>query len=179
MNSPAGQRPGLPRYLPDEPLPARAYVPGLSPRPARSGAGTPSAPPGIDAWPRCREYLRGIDLFNHGYYWEAHEAWEALWQAASRGGPGALFLQGLIKLAAAGVKWRQENAAGVSSHARRAAELFAEVAGSTGRDRFLGLELEALSVFASSLAGDCRAMVGQDSSAFVPLILSLALPKEP
>ncbi|TGQ49534.1 DUF309 domain-containing protein, partial [Mesorhizobium sp. M1C.F.Ca.ET.210.01.1.1] len=24
----------------------------------------------------------GIDLFNHGYYWEAHEAWEPLWHAA-------------------------------------------------------------------------------------------------
>jgi Domain of unknown function (DUF309) len=20
----------------------------------------------------------GLDLFNHGYYWEAHEAWESL-----------------------------------------------------------------------------------------------------
>ncbi|MER9586456.1 DUF309 domain-containing protein [Mesorhizobium sp. M0276] len=24
----------------------------------------------------------GIDLFNHGYYLEAHEAWEPLWHAA-------------------------------------------------------------------------------------------------
>ncbi|MER9007639.1 DUF309 domain-containing protein [Mesorhizobium sp. M0862] len=26
----------------------------------------------------------GIDLFNHGYYWEAHEAWEPLWQTANQ-----------------------------------------------------------------------------------------------
>jgi uncharacterized protein len=24
----------------------------------------------------------GLDVFNHGYYWEAHEAWEGLWQVA-------------------------------------------------------------------------------------------------
>ncbi|MET2831203.1 DUF309 domain-containing protein [Mesorhizobium shangrilense] len=26
----------------------------------------------------------GSDLFNHGYYWEAHEAWEPLWHAAKQ-----------------------------------------------------------------------------------------------
>ncbi|MER9222262.1 DUF309 domain-containing protein [Mesorhizobium sp. M0644] len=25
-----------------------------------------------------------IDLINHGYYWEAHEAWEPLWHAAKQ-----------------------------------------------------------------------------------------------
>ncbi len=32
-------------------------------------------------------FLWGLDLFNHGYYWEAHEAWEGLWQVADRDGP--------------------------------------------------------------------------------------------
>jgi hypothetical protein len=68
-------------------------------------------------------YLYAIDLFNHGFYWEAHEAWEALWHAAGRRGPTADFLKGLIKLAAAGVKTREGRAAGVRQHAQRAAEL--------------------------------------------------------
>jgi hypothetical protein len=51
-----------------------------------------------------RAYLRGIDLFNFGYWWESHEAWEGLWRACGRRGPAADFLKGLIKLAAAGVK---------------------------------------------------------------------------
>nr|WP_244447982.1 DUF309 domain-containing protein [Neorhizobium vignae] len=49
----------------------------------------------------------GQDLFNHGYYWEAHEAWEGLWQAAKRGSQLRAFLKGLILLSAAGVKIRE------------------------------------------------------------------------
>ena len=64
------------------------------------------------------------DLFNNGYYWEAHEAWEGLWHAYRRSGAKADFVKGLIKLSAAGVKAREGNASGVSRHARRAVELF-------------------------------------------------------
>ncbi|MBI1348759.1 DUF309 domain-containing protein [bacterium] len=69
-------------------------------------------------------HRHAIDLFNHGYYWEAHEAWEALWVAVGRSGPVADLLKGLIKLAAAGVKLRAGNAAGVQRHAQRARQLF-------------------------------------------------------
>ena len=66
----------------------------------------------------------GFDLFNHGYYWEAHEAWERRWVAENRQGALADLLKGLIKLAAAGVKARAGKPAGVRRHARRAEELF-------------------------------------------------------
>ena len=49
-------------------------------------------------WRECREYLRGIDLFNYGYYWEAHEVWECLWHACGRQGPTSEFLKALIRL---------------------------------------------------------------------------------
>ncbi|WP_292396668.1 DUF309 domain-containing protein, partial [Mesorhizobium sp.] len=42
-----------------------------------------------------------IDLFNHGYYWEAHEAWEPLWHTAKQSTQHRLFFKGLILLAAA------------------------------------------------------------------------------
>lgn len=42
---------------------------------------------------------RGVDLFNAGAFWEAHEAWEAEWLMAE--GNRRLFLQGLIQIAAA------------------------------------------------------------------------------
>lgn len=45
---------------------------------------------------------RGIDLFNRRLFFEAHEAWEDAWRAES--GDRALFLQGLIQVAAAFVK---------------------------------------------------------------------------
>jgi predicted metal-dependent hydrolase len=75
-------------------------------------------------------------LFNAGYYWEAHEAWEGLWHAHGRLGPTANVLKGLIKLAAAGVKVRQGQPHGIITHARRAASLF-EAARAEGGDRRL------------------------------------------
>ena len=47
-------------------------------------------PPDPEQWHLCRPYLYGIDLFNDGYYWEAHEVWEGLWHACGlRGQPRA------------------------------------------------------------------------------------------
>ncbi len=85
----------------------------------------------------------GIDLFNQGYYWEAHEAWESLWHAFGRTGPQADFIKGLIKLAAAGVKAREGQAMGVQRHARRARELFlASANADSGRcDLCMGLSI--------------------------------------
>jgi hypothetical protein len=137
-----------PRYLPDEPLPPYSYVPGgRSPHPFSDPAGhSYNAPrdhppaPHADDWRTSRAYLRGVDLFNHGYYWEAHEAWEGLWHACGRGGPTADFLKGLIQLAVAGVKHWQGMPHGMTSHARRAAELWRAIA----KERFFGLRMDEL-----------------------------------
>lgn len=119
------------RLVPEQSLPAQAFVPGGPfPRPADTSVEEP--------------YLFGLDLFNHGYYWEAHEAWEALWHAAGRRGPPGDFLKGLIKLAAAGVKVREGQPAGVVNHGRRAAELFEQVRREGGVERVRGLELAEL-----------------------------------
>jgi hypothetical protein len=145
-----------PRYLPDEPLPATAYLPGRTPHPNQIAA-RPELPLPLDAprWADSRAYLRGIDLFNQGYYWEAHEAWEGLWHAAGRRGPTADFLKGLIKLAAAGVKVREGRPDGVVSHARRAAALFRQIASAVGCEdaRYLGLGLRELLDFSRAAEG--------------------------
>ncbi|AMV38543.1 DUF309 domain-containing protein [Planctomyces sp. SH-PL62] len=142
------------RSYQDEEPPARTYVPGAGrPKPPRDEA-RPSPPPiAGDAWAESPAYLRGVDLFNAGCYWEAHEAWEPLWLAHGRRGPIAAVLQGLIKLAAAGVKVRQGRPGGVRSHARRAADHFAEVRAEVGPS-LLGLDLDALIAFARSVADD-------------------------
>lgn len=44
---------------------------------------------------------RGIELFNSGRYFEAHEAWEGPWRPAPKGSPEKLFIQGLIMVSAA------------------------------------------------------------------------------
>lgn len=132
------------RYVPELPFPASSYVPkGPHPHPGHTRN------VGIDVE---RLYRFGIDLFNHGYYWEAHEAWEQLWQAEGRTGAVADFFKGLIKLAAAGVKAREGVPAGVIGHARRAAELFASAFQTTGETRLRGLDLKALGQFAQAVA---------------------------
>jgi hypothetical protein len=105
-------------------------------------------PPPLDpeTWEKNTAYLHGIDLFNHGFYWEAHEAWEGLWHACGRQGQVADFLKGLIKLAAAGVKMREGKPHGVVNHAARAADLFWRIDQYYGGKGacFLGLSLREL-----------------------------------
>jgi hypothetical protein len=106
-----------------------------------------------DGWQASDAYRHGIVLFNAGYYWEAHEEWEALWHAQQRTGPTAWIVQGLIKLAAAGVKARERRPAGVRSHGNGAASLFERAKESWGRFQ-LGLDLEELIAKARDIAAD-------------------------
>lgn len=137
-----------PRYAPDTPLPPYAYVPGHDlPHPVTDPRGHSYAASdrdlsaaksstsvdvatdaesrqamaaGLTADPR---WLHAIDLFNGGWYWEAHEAWEGFWHALGRVTPEARSIQGLIHLAAAAVKIREGKPAGVTRHTTRAWEL--------------------------------------------------------
>jgi hypothetical protein len=97
-----------------------------------TGAAEPLVP---NRWRENEEYLFAVDLFNHGYYWESHEAWESLWHAAGRRGPIAIWLKALIKLAAAAVKLREGNSHGVERHARRTVELLAELETASSPDQ--------------------------------------------
>ena len=53
----------------------------------------------------------GIDLFNRGEYWEAHEAWEADW-IHDRKGPDSGFYKGLIQIAAGCLHYGRRNRRG-------------------------------------------------------------------
>lgn len=138
--------------------PPYAFVPGGPwPHPRRDPAGhsfgqVAERPPAIerDAWRKSECYLRGVALFNAGYYWEAHEVWEALWHAHQRHGPIADLLKALIKLAAAGVKVRERQPGGVATHAGRAFLAIHAIREQVG-DRLLGLDLAGLSAFATSI----------------------------
>src|SRR5262245_51838818 len=143
----------VPRLVPDEAYPPYTFVPGRSPHPTADPAGhsfgvTPALPPAVepDRWQQCRPYLVGIDLFNGGYFWESHVAWESLWLAYGRRGPVADFLKGLIHLAAAGVKALEGRPRGVQSHSGRAAELWRGVSHHLGpeTDLFMGFRIGEL-----------------------------------
>lgn len=92
---PAGS--GQRRRVPWLSVPDRTFVAGHSPRPAEGW---------YAAADRAEWFDYGCDLFDAGCYFEAHEVWEQVWLAARkvRNDDDARFMQGLIRLAAAGVK---------------------------------------------------------------------------
>ena len=116
-----------PRWLPQKSLPPYAYLPGKNPHPVRDLAGhsyhVEPIPVSAEGSLGSDAFLWGLDLFNHGYYWEAHEAWEGLWRVADRDGPPRILFKGLILLSAAGVKIREHKNAAAARHAMRAAAM--------------------------------------------------------
>jgi predicted metal-dependent hydrolase len=54
---------------------------------------------------------KGIELFNSGRYWEAHEAWEHDWMP-DRKGPDSGFYKGLIQVAAGCLHYTRRNRRG-------------------------------------------------------------------
>ncbi len=94
------------RYC-DIPLPADRYIPGFNDRPTHSPADSYSddIPGGLR---KSIIFCYGVDLFNHGYYWEAHEAWEHIWIPRRETKEGT-FLKGLIQLTASVLKRLQRN----------------------------------------------------------------------
>jgi len=53
----------------------------------------------------------GIERFNQGRYWEAHEAWEGDWMPDRRG-PDSGFYKGLIQIAAGCLHYTRRNRRG-------------------------------------------------------------------
>lgn len=137
------------RYLPAWPLPTYIFVPGENPHPKKvgghmEGLKDPDAPVIDVVHPEKNEHLRyALDLYNHGYFWESHVYFEALWNAHKRQGSVADFLKALIKLGAAGVKISIEQKEAAKGHYERALELINEVQSVEG-DTFLGFELDQL-----------------------------------
>jgi hypothetical protein len=138
-----------PRYS-RRPFPAYRYVPGLHPHPNRDPSGhsyqprpTPSrhAPWRVDDWRTLDDWLYGVDLFNHFYFWEAHEAWEGLWAATGREAAPALMLQGLIQIAAALLKTHMGVVAGARTLSSEGLDKLRRAA--AAQARMLGLDLDA------------------------------------
>lgn len=173
-----------PRLLPDEPLPPYTFVPGRHPHPESDPAGhsfgrsRPAVQPlAVDRWSTCQPYLRGLDLFNHGFFWESHVEFESLWLAAGRHGETADFLKGLIHLAAAGVKYLEGKPAGVQSHARRAGGLFERLRAdaSPTRASWFGLHIALLAEIAQAVVAE--GWLAQQKVLLVPDLTSIELPK--
>lgn len=88
------------------------------------------------------DYFYAVDLFNAGYWWEAHVYWERLWSHDPA--PDAMtLLQGLIQLSAALVKRRQGNREGEAKLLAKALEKLRAVRSRSG-GVFMGVRLDPL-----------------------------------
>ncbi len=81
-----------------------------------------------------KEYLQGIDLFNQGNFFEAHEVWESIWMRSQ--GDTRLFYQALIQAAGALLHLRNKNYRGAYSLEQASLDKFSQIP-----DAFLGLRV--------------------------------------
>ena len=113
--------------MPSDPfdLPTYTYIPGKTPHPISDPRGHSYGVSEETSLSLEQMIARGSFLFEHGFYWEAHEAWEQAWIRLGRTGEKADQIKGVIKLAASGVKCLEENLSGAKRHYQRAQELLA------------------------------------------------------
>ncbi len=89
----------VPRYSPHLPLPLYRYIPGKGPKDEHR-----KDLPKIKKRDFSEAYRYGIDLFNHEFYYEAHEVWEELWHEVGHSTLQGKFLKALIQLSAIQLK---------------------------------------------------------------------------
>jgi hypothetical protein len=141
-----------PRYT-DLPFPPYRFRPGRHPHPTAHPNGHSYEPPGAPhhavafvephQWRDSPEYLYGCDLYNHAYWWEAHEAWEGLWQLTNKTDVQGRFLQALIQVAACHLKLEIGKPEGVRSLRASCAEHARFVLARIGETPYMGLAFAA------------------------------------
>lgn len=93
-------------------LPPHAHVPGQTPRhaPGTFDALHLSVRSGMSAaaLARTAAFRAGFCYLEAGYFWEAHEAWEPVWQALPPNSAERHFVQAIIQLANAELKLRMQ-----------------------------------------------------------------------
>lgn len=73
---------------------------------------------------RSDQFREGVNLFNEGYHWEAHEAWEDVWR--DQEGDAKTFVQGFVQMAAAYSFLKQGKAGSARYLFEKAVEKFLE-----------------------------------------------------
>ena len=154
----------VPRYS-QKTFPKYRHIPNLTPHPVidprghsfqRSEEKCAFIPP--EKWMQNDSYLFGVDLFNHGYWWEAHEAWENVWMTTQKTDLEGMYLQGLIQFAAALLKLYVGSKRGFDSlwrESQKKLKTCAQNLTESKKRQFMGIDLQAwlerAEVFSSSL----------------------------
>jgi len=122
-------------------MPARRHIPGSGSVPDRAVLDAAKSDPAAFAY--------GADLYNHGFFWEAHEVWEAVWMAATPNSARRQALRALIQMANACLKL----AMGKRNAFERLAAEVAEISPGEGLAHD-GLDMAALSSAFARFAAD-------------------------
>lgn len=133
---PPPEKPPKKRYRPEEPLPPYRYVQGgAHPNPVSGDGGhfqgrafTAPDPLSEMAWMVNPLWLYGVDLFNHRFFWEAHEVWEPLWRGLDKAEPPGMYIQGLMQVAGGVLKAHAKDLDGVLAFWGQADTRLAQIA---------------------------------------------------
>ena len=132
-----------------------------------------AAPLTPENWRRHGPYLFGIDLFNEGFWWEAHEAWELPWRLSGATLQGS-FLRGLTQLAASLLKWRLGAVKGQRSLQIKGTSNLDAVTFASGTQLYMGLQpselAEAVGEFLCGRAAARSPTIAADRVAVAPKI---------
>lgn len=166
----------IPRYT-DAPFPRYRFLPGKFPHPTSHPDGHSYIRPGEphpavaykspDQWRESPDYLLGCDLYNHFYWWEAHETWEGLWQLTDKSGVQGRFLQALIQVSARHLKLYMNKPDGVESLGVTSAGHAQFVQQRLDRSVFMGLDFGAWFARASAYFSE-RQSPGATNPSFDP-----------
>lgn len=149
------------RYSTDE-FPTYAHLPGKTIHPNKPGGHSygKAEPVALEIsdqnYREHKEFLMGLDLFNHAYFWEAHVYWEACWHAVGRKGAIADLLKALILLSAGNLKLKVGQAKPALGHWKRSCELLTNLSQIT----LLGLHIGQLQGQIQQIMDEKNTIVG-------------------
>ncbi len=140
------------RYAPGAEFPPYRFVPGKAPHPFAHeggwGHGVERPNPAFvhrGDWENSPSFLAGVDLFNRGWWWEAHETWEVLWHVVEgRDEVQHQLLKGLIQLAACSLNRERGSDAGATRLLHSACELLEQAQLGARSAQVMGLDLADL-----------------------------------
>ncbi len=94
----------------------------------------------------------GVELFNSGRYWDAHEVWERAW-TPDRKGPDSGFYKGLIQVAAGCLHYSRHNRRGAVNKWRSGADYLRPFLPSHGGLALQDL-VESVDAYLGAMQGD-------------------------
>jgi hypothetical protein len=156
-------------------LPRLAHVPGTGTEPDRAPLEAVKAlvprPATAAGWEANEPYRYGAALCLNGFFWEAHEVWEAVWLACPPNSRERLLLRGLIQVANALLKSKMERRNAAQRLFGEAAGLVEECRIGRAESELMGVDLQDLSrALAGALAGTEPERLAVTDAALRPLL---------